>query len=27
MAEIKSMVNEMFKKNEHLLPTFKHFSV
>ncbi|MCX6018316.1 MAG: alpha-galactosidase [Chloroflexi bacterium] len=27
MAEIKSMVNEMFEKNRDYLPTFKHFTV
>jgi alpha-galactosidase len=27
MAEIKSMVNELFKQNEKHLPTFKHFTV
>jgi len=27
MAEIKAMVNELFKKNEAYLPTFKHFAV
>ncbi len=27
LAEIKQMVNEMFKKNRDYLPTFKHFEV
>lgn len=27
LAEIKTMVNEMFQKNKDYLPTFKHFSV